>query len=76
MRYIIYGAGAVGGVIGARLLQQGHEVVLIARGPHLDAIRGHGLTLETPDGTATLAIAAVAHPSELRFAPMTSSSLR
>ena len=39
MRYIIYGAGAVGGVIGARLAQRGHDVVLIARGAHLDAIR-------------------------------------
>jgi 2-dehydropantoate 2-reductase len=67
MRYIIYGAGAVGGVIGARLFQHGHDVTLIARGPHLDAIRAHGLTLETPDDTVTLAIPAVAHPSELRI---------
>ncbi len=66
-RYIIYGAGAVGGVIGGRLFQQGHDVVLIARGRHLDAIRGHGLTLETPDTSTTLRISAVAHPSELRF---------
>ncbi len=68
MRYIIYGAGAVGGVIGARLVQHGHDVVLIARGPHLDAIRRDGLTLVTPDETTTLPLAAVAHPSELRFA--------
>jgi 2-dehydropantoate 2-reductase len=67
MRYIIYGAGAVGGVIGARLHQHGHDVVLIARGAHIDAIRGHGLTLETPLGSETLRIAAAAHPSELRF---------
>src|SRR4051794_6341220 len=67
MRYIIYGAGAVGGVIGARLFQQGHDVVLIARGSHLDAIRSRRLTLETPDGPASLAILAVAHPSELHF---------
>ena len=67
MRYIIYGAGAVGGVIGARLFQRGHDVVLIARGLHADAIRAHGLTLETPDTCATLPIGAVAHPSELRF---------
>jgi 2-dehydropantoate 2-reductase len=66
-RYIIYGAGAVGGVIGARLFQHGHHVTLIARGPHLDAIRAYGLTLETPDATVTLPIPAVAHPSELQF---------
>ncbi|MFN8508386.1 MAG: 2-dehydropantoate 2-reductase N-terminal domain-containing protein [Dehalococcoidia bacterium] len=32
MRYIIYGAGAVGGAIGGRLFQSGRDVVLIARG--------------------------------------------
>ena len=67
MRYIIYGAGAVGGVIGARLHQHGHDVALIARGPHVDAIRARGLTLQTPDDTVTLPIPAVAHPSELTF---------
>lgn len=66
-RYIIYGAGAVGGVIGARLFEHGHDVVLIARGAHLDAVRAHGLTLQTPDASVTLPIAAVGHPSELHF---------
>lgn len=66
-RYIIYGAGAVGGAIGARLFQHGHDVALIARGAHLEAIRAHGLRLQTPDDTVTLPIPAVAHPSELRF---------
>ena len=46
-RYVIYGAGAIGGVVGARLHQSGHEVVLIARGAHLEAIQTHGLTLTT-----------------------------
>ncbi|MBI5288815.1 MAG: ketopantoate reductase family protein, partial [Chloroflexi bacterium] len=59
--------GAVGGVIGARLFEVGHDVVLIARGPHLDAIRDRGLTLETPLGSNTFRIPAVGHPSELRF---------
>ena len=36
MRYIIYGAGAIGGTIGARLSQEGLNVVLIARGAHYD----------------------------------------
>jgi 2-dehydropantoate 2-reductase len=67
MRYIIYGAGAVGGVIGARLFQHGHDVTLIVRSAHLDAIRAGGLTLQTPDATAVLAIPVVAHPSELSF---------
>lgn len=45
MKVAIVGAGAIGGVIGARLALQGHEVSLLARGAHLDAIRREGLTL-------------------------------
>src|SRR5438045_8239843 len=67
MRYIIYGAGAIGGVIGGRLFQAGHDVVLIARGPHLEAIRERGLTLETPAEMTTLPVKAVGHPSEITF---------
>jgi 2-dehydropantoate 2-reductase len=69
MRYIIYGAGAIGGVIGARLFQAGHDVVLICRGAHLDAIRRSGLRLRTPDEDLCLPVPAVSHPSELRFGP-------
>ena len=36
MRYVIYGAGATGGVMGAALSRIGREVVLIARGRHLE----------------------------------------
>ena len=68
-RYIIFGAGAVGGVIGARLFEAGRDVVLIARGPHLDAIRERGLTLQTPLGSNTFRIPAVGHPSEIQFTP-------
>lgn len=53
MRYVIIGAGAVGGTIGVRLADAGHDVTLVARGAHLDAIRRRGLTLRTPDRTAT-----------------------
>jgi 2-dehydropantoate 2-reductase len=52
-------------VLGARLHCAGHEVVLIARGAHLDAIRADGLRVESPDGTQTLPIPAVGHPSEV-----------
>jgi 2-dehydropantoate 2-reductase len=65
MRYIVIGAGAIGGTIGGRLAAGGHEVVLVARGAHLDALRAKGLTLATPDGTSTLDIPAVAGPAEL-----------
>jgi 2-dehydropantoate 2-reductase len=39
MRFCIVGSGAVGGYFGAKLARAGHEVVFIARGPHLVAIR-------------------------------------
>jgi 2-dehydropantoate 2-reductase len=67
VRYIIIGAGAVGGTIGGYLFQGGHDVVLVARGAHLDALRSRGLTLATPAGTSTLDIPAVAGPDELQL---------
>jgi 2-dehydropantoate 2-reductase len=65
MRYIIIGAGAVGGTIGGRLAQAGHEVVLVARGAHLEALRAHGLRLITPDGDRTYRLPAVDGPEAL-----------
>jgi 2-dehydropantoate 2-reductase len=65
MRFIVYGAGAIGGVVGARLFQSGHDVVLIARGAHYEAIRDHGLRILSPDDDATLAIPVVDHPAKL-----------
>jgi 2-dehydropantoate 2-reductase len=66
-RYVIYGAGGVGGVIGGRLFHHGHDAALICRGAHLEAIRARGLTLKSPAGTLQIPIPAVGHPSELRF---------
>ena len=66
-RYIIYGAGAIGGVIGGRLFQAGHDVVLIARGAHLAALQQSGLKLLSPDDEATLKIPAVGGPAEVEF---------
>lgn len=56
MRYVIYGAGAIGGAIGGRIQQAGREVVLIARGRHLQALRADGLTLQTPEGEQRSAV--------------------
>jgi 2-dehydropantoate 2-reductase len=69
MRYIIIGAGAVGGTIGGCLAQAGNDVVLVARGAHLDALRSQGLVLATPLGTRTLDIPAVGGPAELSLTP-------
>ena len=55
MTTCIVGAGAIGGLIGAKLALAGNEVTLIARGPHLAAIRKGGLTLVATDGSKQVA---------------------
>ncbi len=67
MRFIIYGAGGVGGVIGAQLFKGKVDVTLIARGDHLAAIRDRGLLYKTPDQSVHLPIPAVSHPREIKF---------
>jgi len=64
MRFIVYGAGAIGGAIGGRLSQAGHDVSLVARGDHLRVLQDDGLTLVSPDGSATLRLPAIGHPAE------------
>jgi len=67
VRYVIYGAGGIGGVMGGRLFHQGRQVVLVCRGEHLTTIQRRGLTLKTPAETLQLAIPAAGHPAELTF---------
>jgi 2-dehydropantoate 2-reductase len=67
MRYIIIGAGAIGGTIGARLFEGGREVVLVARGAHLAALRARGLRFVSSDGESTLRIPAIGEPGELEL---------
>jgi 2-dehydropantoate 2-reductase len=64
VRFVVYGAGAIGGVVGARLALAGFGVTLIARGAHLAAIREHGLRFESPEGTEMLPLDAVESPAE------------
>ena len=47
MRIAIFGAGGAGGYFGARLARSGEEVTFIARGKHLEAIRQHGLRVDS-----------------------------
>ena len=54
MKICVYGAGAVGGHIAGRLARTEAEVSVIARGEQLDAIREHGLRVETRDADADL----------------------
>jgi 2-dehydropantoate 2-reductase len=48
MRFAIVGSGAVGGYFGAKLARNGADVTFIARGAHLEAIREHGLRVQSP----------------------------
>jgi 2-dehydropantoate 2-reductase len=65
MRIAVMGAGGVGGYFGGRLAQAGNEVVFIARGKHLEALRAKGLSLKSPaGGDATLKVKAVEDPAD------------
>jgi 2-dehydropantoate 2-reductase len=59
MRFVIFGAGAIGGLIGGRLFEAGADVTLVARGDHERVLRRDGLTLACPDGTVTLPVPTV-----------------
>lgn len=67
MRYVIIGAGAIGGVIGARLAQHSvhHPPLLIARGEHARMIGAKGLRLRTPDEDVLIPIAVASTPAEV-----------
>ncbi|WP_141207485.1 ketopantoate reductase family protein [Streptomyces griseorubiginosus] len=65
MRYIIIGAGAVGGAVGGRLAGAGCEVVLVARGAQYAALRDGGLRLRVPDGEFTHRLPVVDGPAGL-----------
>lgn len=67
VRYIVYGAGAVGGTIGWCLSEAGRDVTLIARGEHLAAIRRDGLDVERVEGGGVRQVPAVGHPEEIEF---------
>jgi 2-dehydropantoate 2-reductase len=72
MRFIVVGAGAVGGLIGGRLIGAGQEVIFVARGAHADAIERGGLTVEAPSGAKTYRPSALWRPGtgELRAGDM------
>lgn len=69
MRFVVIGAGAVGGVVGGRLHEHGHDVVLVARGEHLRRIREDGLRIESPDGASTVRVPVVDGPAAVGLTP-------
>ena len=58
MRIAIVAAGAVGGYFGGLLAKAGEDVVALARGAYLTAIRKQGLQIEGPDGGDTVRLEA------------------
>jgi 2-dehydropantoate 2-reductase len=54
MRIAVMATGALGGYFGARLAQGGHEVAFVARGRQLEALRAHGLRVDSPLGDVHL----------------------
>jgi 2-dehydropantoate 2-reductase len=67
MRFVVLGAGAVGGVVGGRLFQYGHDVVLVARGEHRAAIESSGLTLASASGVVQLPVPVAGSPAEVEW---------
>jgi len=68
-RYVIVGAGAIGGTVGAVLTRAGVPTVLVARGRHAETLAAAGLTLRTPDGTFHTPVTAVSGAEHLRLTP-------
>jgi len=66
MKVCIFGAGAIGGYIGAHLARApGVEVSVVGRGPHLAAIRAHGVRVVGPDAEFVATLRATDRPEEL-----------
>ena len=65
MRICIYGAGAIGGYVGAQLASAGADVSLVARGPHLKAMRENGLRLRIGGEERVAKIACTDDPTEI-----------
>src|SRR5258708_1741666 len=65
MRICIFGAGAVGGHIAAKLAASGNEVSVVARGPHLQAVQRNGLKLLHGDETILGRVRASERPADL-----------
>ena len=54
MKIAIFGAGAIGGLLGVKLAAAGADVTFIARGPHLAAMQANGVTLKSGEETQTV----------------------
>lgn len=69
MRIVVLGSGGVGGYFGAQLAKVGHEVLFVARGAHLEAMRAQGLRVDSALAPVHLQpVRAAADPADLRDA--------
>jgi len=64
VKIAIFGAGAIGGLLGVRLAQAGADVTFIARGPHLAAMQANGVTLVSGGERITVRPRCLADPAE------------
>lgn len=69
MRFVVVGAGAIGGLVGGRLAQHGYDVVLVARGPHGARMAAKGLLIRSPDDEVRIPVPVVDHPSAVDLGP-------
>ena len=67
MRFIVYGAGAIGGLVGALMTEGGMDVTLIARGRHAEAMKARGLTVENADGARRIDVNVVSDADSARI---------
>jgi len=67
MRFVVVGAGAVGGVVGGFLSRSGQEVAFVARGEHGRIMADAGLTVRTPQDDFVVHTTVVASPAELKL---------
>lgn len=63
-RFVIVGAGAVGGVVGGLLARSGADTLLVARGDHARAIAANGLIVATPSGTTRIDVPVTDEPPD------------
>lgn len=64
-RVCVYGAGAIGGLMAAALAEGGADVSLVARGPHLEAIKAKGMILRRDGAEKTYDLKASDNPADL-----------
>ena len=63
MKVVVVGAGGVGGYFGGRLAAAGHDVAMVARGPHLAALQEHGLRVSSVKGDFAVRVDASEDPA-------------